>query len=165
LTGHTGNTSNPHDTTAAQVGAIPTSARGALNGVASLDSGGKIPDSEIASSLARLSVSQQFTARQGINANVVTFSATPTANLALSNRHYLTLTGNVTTFDASNLSEGAYTFHFIQDGTGGRTLSFAAKFRFIDTPPTLSTAANTRDIMTCDCDGTNLYCVMNKGWS
>jgi len=165
LTSHTGNTSNPHDTTAVQVGAIATSARGALNGVASLDSGGKIPDSEIGSSLARLSVSQQFTARQGINANVVTFSATPTANLALSNRHYLTLTGNVTTFDASNLSEGAYTFHFIQDGTGGRTLSFAAKFRFIDTPPTLSTAANTRDIMTCDCDGTNLYCVMNKGWS
>lgn len=36
LTNHTGNTSNPHGTTAAQVGAIATSQRGVANGVASL---------------------------------------------------------------------------------------------------------------------------------
>jgi hypothetical protein len=54
LTSHTGNTSNPHSTTAAQVGAIPTSEKGIASGVSTLDSGGKIPDVQIASSIARL---------------------------------------------------------------------------------------------------------------
>jgi hypothetical protein len=53
LTSHTGNTSNPHSVTASQVGAIATSARGAANGVASLDSGGLIPDAEIPATITR----------------------------------------------------------------------------------------------------------------
>lgn len=38
LATHTGNTSNPHSTTAAQVGAIPTTEKGAASGVATLGS-------------------------------------------------------------------------------------------------------------------------------
>lgn len=53
LTSHTGNTSNPHSTTAAQVGAIATTARGAANGVASLDSSSKIPDAQIPDGITR----------------------------------------------------------------------------------------------------------------
>lgn len=53
LSAHTGDTGNPHATTAAQVGAVPTSDVGAADGVASLDSGGKIPDSEIPSTITR----------------------------------------------------------------------------------------------------------------
>jgi hypothetical protein len=53
LTSHTTNTSNPHSTTAVQVGAIPTTEKGVANGVASLDSGGTIPDSQISSAIAR----------------------------------------------------------------------------------------------------------------
>lgn len=49
LTAHTSNTANPHGVTAAQVGALPTSQKGAANGVASLDSNGKIPSSQIPS--------------------------------------------------------------------------------------------------------------------
>lgn len=40
LTTHTGNTSNPHGVTAAQVGAIPTADKGVAGGVASLDASG-----------------------------------------------------------------------------------------------------------------------------
>lgn len=53
LSSHTSNTSNPHNTTAAQVGAIPISEKGAINGVASLDSSGLVPDSQIPASITR----------------------------------------------------------------------------------------------------------------
>lgn len=53
LSSHTSNTSNPHSVTAAQVGAIPTSEKGTALGVATLDAGGTIPDTQIPSSIAR----------------------------------------------------------------------------------------------------------------
>lgn len=46
---HASNTSNPHSVTAAQVGAIATSARGVANGVASLDANGLVPSSQLPS--------------------------------------------------------------------------------------------------------------------
>ncbi len=44
---HRGNTSNPHNVTPAQIGAIPTTEKGAANGVATLDAGSKIPVAQI----------------------------------------------------------------------------------------------------------------------
>lgn len=44
---HIGSTANPHSVTAAQAGAIPTTDKGAANGVASLDGGGKVPVAQI----------------------------------------------------------------------------------------------------------------------
>ncbi len=55
LTSHTGNTSNPHSTTASQVGAIATTARGTANGVASLDSSTLVPDAQLPTTVARTS--------------------------------------------------------------------------------------------------------------
>ena len=49
VTAHTGSTENPHGVTAAQAGAIPTSEKGAASGVAELDSGGKVPSSQLPS--------------------------------------------------------------------------------------------------------------------
>lgn len=49
---HASSTSNPHGVTAAQVGAVPASAKGAANGVASLDAGGKVPASQLPPSSA-----------------------------------------------------------------------------------------------------------------
>ena len=46
---HASSTSNPHSVTAAQVGAIATSARGVKNGVASLDANGLVPSSQLPS--------------------------------------------------------------------------------------------------------------------
>ncbi|MDZ8259444.1 hypothetical protein [Nostoc sp. ChiQUE01b] len=53
LTSHTSSTSNPHSVTASQVGAIPTTDKGVALGVATLDSGGKIPDTQIPDAITR----------------------------------------------------------------------------------------------------------------
>lgn len=42
ITAHMNNTNNPHNVTAAQTGAIPTTEKGAANGVATLDAVGKL---------------------------------------------------------------------------------------------------------------------------
>ena len=44
---HRQNQSNPHGTTAQQVGAIPTEDKGAVNGVASLGANGYVPDTQL----------------------------------------------------------------------------------------------------------------------
>jgi hypothetical protein len=144
LTSHTGNTSNPHLVTAAQVGAIATS--------------------DI--TVARRNEVNNFTSRQGLVGATIPYSATPMADLALSNRHYLgVLTGNVTLFDATNLAEGFYIFHFIQDSVGGKTVAFSSVFKFLSgVTPGVATAPNSRTIMSCDCDATNLYCSIVGGW-
>ena len=47
LSAHTGNTNNPHSVTAAQVGAIPFSQKGAPGGVAELGEDGKVPSANL----------------------------------------------------------------------------------------------------------------------
>jgi len=47
ITTHKNNSSNPHGVTAAQAGAIPTTSRGAANGVASLNENTKIPTAQL----------------------------------------------------------------------------------------------------------------------
>ncbi|MCQ4637152.1 hypothetical protein NE619_10480 [Anaerovorax odorimutans] len=46
---HLSNEENPHQTTAAQVGAIPTSQKGAASGIAELDANGKVPSAQLPS--------------------------------------------------------------------------------------------------------------------
>ena len=46
---HAGNMNNPHSTTANQIGALSTSARGAVNGVASLDADRQVPYAQMKS--------------------------------------------------------------------------------------------------------------------
>lgn len=45
--GHMADAENPHQVTAEQVGAVPLAARGAANGVASLDDTGKVPSEQL----------------------------------------------------------------------------------------------------------------------
>ena len=47
LGAHTGNTNNPHGVTAVQVGAIPSSEKGAASGVATLGTDGKVPTGQL----------------------------------------------------------------------------------------------------------------------
>lgn len=75
---------------------------------------------------------------------------------------YQTLTGNITSFTipaAQSASGQTCVVHFIQDGTGGRTLAgVAALIKFAGgTTPVLSTGANKRDIFWFQFDGTNWY--------
>lgn len=47
LSAHTTRVDNPHSVTAAQVGAVPTTQKGAANGVASLGADGKVPSTQL----------------------------------------------------------------------------------------------------------------------
>ena len=53
---------------------------------------------------------------------------------------------------------GHYTLIVIQDGTGSRVLTYGTAYKFAGgTAPTLSTAANSIDILTFVSDGTSMY--------
>lgn len=113
VTAHTSSTSNPHSTTAAQVGALATSTRGAANGVASLDSSGLIPDAEIPSTIARDS---ELTAHTSLTNNPHSVTAAQVGNTTAQwNASQLRgvniststpTTGQVLKFDGTNWSPG-----------------------------------------------------------
>lgn len=71
-------------------------------------------------------------------------------NTAKSNNIFLTITGNITSFQLANpIDGGVYNIRFIQDSVGGHTLTGTqAQFRFPGgVLPVLSTASNAVDFM------------------
>ena len=83
--------------------------------------------------------------------NVVTLTdaTTITANLAQTNNFTVTLGGNRTLANATNITTGQSGFIIVrQDGTGSRTLSFGTGWRFTNnTAPTLTTTASAVDLI------------------
>ncbi len=71
----------------------------------------------------------------------------------------VTLAGNRIVNAPTNLQNGAfYSIQVTQDGTGSRTLSWNAIFKWsAGTAPTLSTAASSVDFFNFRSDGSNLY--------
>ena len=89
----------------------------------------------------------------------LSFDATQDWNLSTNQVCTLTLTAN-TTFDApTNMVDGAfYSILMIQDGTGSRTASWNAVFKWAAaTAPVLTTTAAAKDIFVFRSDGTNMY--------
>lgn len=88
----------------------------------------------------------------------LTDGATVAWNAALGEVATLTLGGNRTMAAPTGLAVGTYLLHVIQDGTGSRTITWNAVFKWAaGTAPTLSTGASKRDIISLVSDGTNLY--------
>jgi hypothetical protein len=83
--------------------------------------------------------------------NVVTLTdaTTITVNLAQTNNFTVTLGGNRTMANATNITAGQSGFIVVrQDGTGSRTLSFGTGWRFpSNTAPTLTTTASAVDLL------------------
>ena len=83
--------------------------------------------------------------------NIVTLvdATTITANLAQTNNFVVTLGGNRTLANATNITAGQSGFIVVrQDGTGSRTLSFGTGWRFPSaTAPTLTTTASAVDLI------------------
>ena len=83
--------------------------------------------------------------------NVVTLidATTITANLAQTNNFVVTLGGNRTMANATNIIAGQSGFVVVrQDGTGSRTLTFGTGWRFPgNTAPTLTTTASAVDLI------------------
>lgn len=89
-------------------------------------------------------------------------------NAAGGNSFRVTLGGNRTLDNPSNLVDGQFLFFRVkQDGTGSRTLAYGSKYKFPGGAPTLSTAAAAQDAIACQYDATDdtLYCTLSKAFA
>jgi len=107
-------------------------------------------------------ISPTFTGTITINANIanqtLTDAATINWNVSLGSVATVTLSDNRTIAAPTNLKIGTYILHVIQDGTGGRSMTWDAVFKWpTGVAPVLSTSPNARDLFSFVCDGTNLY--------
>lgn len=87
----------------------------------------------------------------------VTYGTTTSFDFSTFINASVTLTGDITTMNTSNIKAGqAGTIAFIQDGSGNHTTVWNSNFKFAGgTTPTLSTAANAVDILTYACRTTS----------
>ena len=94
-----------------------------------------------------LSVANTWTAGQRGEITTLTDGATITPDLADSNNYVVTLAGNRTIANPTNIVAGqSGSIFVIQDGTGSRTATWGSYWDFAGgTPPTLSTAASSVD--------------------
>lgn len=94
--------------------------------------------------------------------NVAAGTYTPDASTGTV--HKMVLTGNVTINSLANVYSGSnVTLILQQDATGSRTLTSSMKFAGGE--KTLSTAANSIDILSIFYDGTNYYASLVKGYA
>lgn len=107
-----------------------------------------------------------FTKSQRVATVALTDGATINVDASLSNVFSVTLGGNRTIANPINLGAGqTIIFKIRQDATGNRTLTWGSAYKFPNTTaPTLSTAANKLDVVSCVSDGTNLYCNFVGGY-
>lgn len=96
-----------------------------------------------------LSLAQTFTAAQRGTISALTDGATITADFAVANNFSVTLGGNRTLANPSNVTAGQSGCIFIsQDATGSRTLAYGTNWDFAGgAAPTLSTGANAVDLL------------------
>ena len=104
-------------------------------------------------------VANEYTKTQNFNATTLTDGATIAWDASLNQVCSVTITDNRTMAAPTNLGDGGF-YHLtvIQDGTGSRTLTWNAVFKWpSDTAPTLTTTASEQDEFTFRSNGTNLY--------
>jgi len=114
---------------------------------------------------AFLGSTNTFTGAQGSSPVALTDAANISVNASLGNSFQVTLEGNRTLDNPTNLVAGfTYLFRIKQDPTGTRTLAYGSAYKFEGgSAPTLSTAANAVDILTGYCpDGAILECSVLK---
>ena len=107
-------------------------------------------------------ISPTFTGTITLNANIanqiLTDGPTISWDTSLGSVATVTLGGNRAIAAPTNLKIGSYILHIIQDGTGGRTLTWNSVFKWpAGVAPVLTTTGNRRDLFSFVCDGTNLY--------
>jgi hypothetical protein len=105
---------------------------------------------------AKTDVAQSFTAAQRGSVSALTDGATITPDFAVANNFSVTLGGNRTLANPTNLVAGqSGVIKLTQDGTGSRTLAFGSYWDFAaGTAPTLTTTANAVDILAYYVDST-----------
>lgn len=98
---------------------------------------------------AKTDVTQSYTAAQRGSVSALTDGSTITPDFALANNFSVTLGGNRTLANPTNLTAGQHGVIVItQDGTGSRTLAYGSYFKFPSgTAPTLTTTAAAVDVL------------------
>lgn len=99
--------------------------------------------------LAAIAKAQTFTAAQRGTVSALSDGATITPNFATANNFSVTLGGNRTLANPSNLTAGqSGAIAISQDSTGSRTLAFGSYWKFAGgTAPTLTTTASKVDVL------------------
>lgn len=99
--------------------------------------------------LAAIAKAQTFTAAQRGTVSALSDGATITPDFATANNFSVTLGGNRTLANPTNLTAGqSGAIAITQDGTGSRTLAFGSYWKFPSgTAPTLTTTASKTDLL------------------
>lgn len=117
-----------------------------LTGLKSSDIGVSVQAYDV--DTAKTDVTQSFTRAQRGAISALTDGATITPDFAVANNFSVTLGGNRTLANPSNLTAGqSGSIFVVQDGSGSRVLSWGSYWDFAGggTVPTLSTSANSVD--------------------
>lgn len=101
------------------------------------------------SGYAALAAAQTFTAAQRGTISALVDGATITPDFAVANNFSVTLGGNRTLANPTNLTAGqSGAIVITQDGTGGRTLAYGSNWKFPGgTAPALTTTASAVDVI------------------
>ena len=111
------------------------------------NSGGALANATAGTDYAKPDTASSWTAAQRGSISTLTDGATITPDFALANNYTVTLGGNRTLANPTNLTAGqSGSIFVVQDGTGSRTLAYGSYWDFIGgTAPTLTTTANAVD--------------------
>ena len=101
------------------------------------------------SAVAVKATAQSFTAAQRGAVSALTDGATITPDFSLANNYSVTLGGNRTLANPTNITAGQHGVIVItQDGTGSRTLAYGSYYKFpAGAAPTLTTTAAAVDVL------------------
>lgn len=108
---------------------------------------------------AKTNIFQSWNKSQYITTSTLIYGINVSWDLSTTQVASLTLTGNATLDNPTNMFDGMTAILRIkQDAIGSRTLLYGTAYKWPGgTAPTLSTAANAVDIITFTSDGTNMY--------
>lgn len=108
-----------------------------------------------------------YTKSQGVTPVALTDATSIATDASASNNFTVTLGGNRTLANPTNLVAGhVYNWVITQDATGSRTLAYGNLFKWPGgTTPVLSTGAGAVDLISAIYDGTRLVSNFNKGYA
>lgn len=117
--------------------------------------------------IPELGTTNTWTAQQRFTEATLTDAASISWNLDTAQTAKVTLAGNRTLANPTNMDPGAtYILRVIQDASGSRTLAFGSAYKWPSgTAPTMSTGANDIDILSFYSDGTNMLGVFTGNLS
>jgi len=141
---------------------------GPSSGAAAAPTFRAIATTDLPASTAFLNAIQSWNKAQQASVTTLTDGSTIALDASLSNLYQVTLAGNRTLANPTNLAIGSnFEIRIAQDATGSRTLAYGTAYKFSGgVVPVLSTSANAIDLLSCrSYDGTTLQCDLGKGYA